>query len=276
MNMYQAFNQNPVNFVDPMGLITILVHGTGANDGLWFREYSPFAEHSGIEDIWRVGSLKMKIEKTRKLKKYLKDFVDGVDDKYRFRWSGDNNYEARKDAGRQLARYIKFIKKFYPDETINLVGHSHGGNVIKEALHRLKFKVDSVVFLATPNQMTYYKYDDSATDHWRKTGEGHRFDESKSSRTLNIYNRTDGVQSYCASVVHGGGGGKATVTRVIKSSQNAKNLEVTAPVGWRDAHTIMHGIEIAPVVGNFIKYFMPPTEEIVLMMILIMVCRKLE
>ena len=66
-------------------------------------------------------------------------------------WSGGNTNQARKDGAKQL--YDAILENQKPGESLNLVGHSHGGNVIKEftQIYGGDKKVDSIVFLGTPH-----------------------------------------------------------------------------------------------------------------------------
>lgn len=67
-----------------------------------------------------------------------------------FHWSGENSDVERLKGAKALARLIK--TKRQDGKTITLAGHSHGGNVIMEALGMLggPDSVDKVVTLGTP------------------------------------------------------------------------------------------------------------------------------
>lgn len=73
----------------------------------------------------------------------------------RFCWSGGNSHTKRLKAGKELADYIRKLSKVYPHMQFNLIGHSHGGNVIMYAINKLREtndenKIKKVITLATP------------------------------------------------------------------------------------------------------------------------------
>tara|TARA_R110001632_G_scaffold68859_1_gene161491 strand:+ start:1470 stop:2900 length:1431 start_codon:yes stop_codon:yes gene_type:complete len=73
----------------------------------------------------------------------------------RFCWSGGNSHSKRLNAGKELADYIRNLSKEYTHMQFNLIGHSHGGNVIMYAINKLREtndenKIKKVVTLATP------------------------------------------------------------------------------------------------------------------------------
>ena len=54
-----------------------------------------------------------------------------------FNWSGDNSDKARSLAGQQLANLINIYHQNNPNESINVVAHSYGGDVALVAAQRL-------------------------------------------------------------------------------------------------------------------------------------------
>lgn len=88
-----------------------------------------------------------------------------------------NTDSARHAAAEQL-RSIIANHTFAPGEQLNLVGHSHGGNVIGFATQEgLGHRADVVVTLGTPVLNAY------------------RFDESQIGLHLNVYSNNDDVQT---------------------------------------------------------------------------------
>lgn len=80
-----------------------------------------------------------------------------------FVWSGKNSAFERESAARALAKELKALRARY--DNIHLIGHSHGGNVIEDALERIAWngarrpsfskhknpsKIRSVTTLGTP------------------------------------------------------------------------------------------------------------------------------
>lgn len=77
----------------------------------------------------------------------------------------DNSDTARMNAGERLADYIENYD-FTEGEKLNLVGHSHGGNVIKVSTQNYEGDkiIDSVYFLATPSREDYTINMDNISD----------------------------------------------------------------------------------------------------------------
>jgi hypothetical protein len=70
-----------------------------------------------------------------------------------FRWSGDNSERARRRAGFALLEYLHSLDKDPRIGKIHLVAHSHGGNVVLNALRSTDCyhsKLGKLVFLGTP------------------------------------------------------------------------------------------------------------------------------
>jgi hypothetical protein len=129
---------------------TIVVHGTrlGRSKGDWWKRIS-------LLDTPFCNNL------SRKLQEYgvpfavwqnCEDF--GMDE---FEWSGDNDHHARLNAGKDLAHYLNKIQDHVKQScgcrpVFNLLGHSHGGNVILASLAHLKEPIDilGIHFLGTP------------------------------------------------------------------------------------------------------------------------------
>jgi hypothetical protein len=100
----------------------ILVHGTFAADARWI---GPDSELSRI--LRATGRI----------------------DTESFRWSGSNSGVARARAGRELAVVVASRKEQY--SSICVIGHSHGGNVIRQACRDLPAgAIRQAIFLGTP------------------------------------------------------------------------------------------------------------------------------
>ena len=72
---------------------------------------------------------------------------------HRLRWSGRNRHADRVAAGDDLRHRILTMRGDNPDAVLAVVGHSHGGAVIAQALRahpELGQALDAVVFLSTP------------------------------------------------------------------------------------------------------------------------------
>ena len=96
--------------------LTVLVHGTFAGN-----------ESSRGEQWWQAGS-----QPTSELQSRLPDGVRVATDSEVFHWSGENGERARSKAAAQLLRHLQPLEK--ANKSYHLVGHSHGGSVIWNAL----------------------------------------------------------------------------------------------------------------------------------------------
>ena len=93
-----------------------------------------------------------------------------------FNWSGDNSASARKVAAQELM--TKISKNLKPGEPLNVVAHSHGGNVVKEytQLPGAK-KIDTAVNLATPQR------------------DDHKMNMKNVGAYINAYSNNDSIQN---------------------------------------------------------------------------------
>src|ERR1700754_3163859 len=60
--------------------------------------------------------------------------VPSPDDPLLFRWSGLNSEQARVDAAEDLAAYLAIHLKNEDIERVHIIAHSHGGNIVANAL----------------------------------------------------------------------------------------------------------------------------------------------
>lgn len=126
-----------------------------------------------------------------------------------FTWSGNNDKSARMVAAEDLNTIIA-NHQFAEGEKLNIVAHSHGGNVVKEftQLYDGEQKIDNLVFLGTPHR------DDYQLDY---------SDLSPNSNRINLYDRGDMVQ------VSGGGLNQFPADRTIDNFNNI-SIYQTKPV----------------------------------------------
>jgi len=124
--LYEYCANDPVNALDPTGLLVIFIHGTWST----FREAFP-------EDF---------------VKEVTTHFSDS---RYTaFSWSGKNYHDDRAMAGQRLAEMIGRYQKRYPDDPIRVVAHSHGGNVALVASQASDIHFN-LVTLGTPIMTAY-------------------------------------------------------------------------------------------------------------------------
>jgi hypothetical protein len=186
-NSYAYTLNNPLNAVDPDGYYTIVIGGTRADPKDW--------QDSGI--VQRVQ----------------KTFQDP--NTQLFTWSGGNSNAARRNAAAMLAHMIN-NHKFAPGEKLNIVSHSHGGNVAFLASQKIYRRIDTLVTLGTP--MREY-----------------RPREGSIGRHINVYSQHDKVQ------IVGGNSLLAPIEtgRAGRTIYGARNIDASheANSGPLDSHT---------------------------------------
>jgi RHS repeat-associated protein len=148
-NKYAYTLNNPMNAIDPDGRLTIFIHGTGNQEGMDDENYR---------------------------NKVTSDLGDSSNTA--FKWSGGNSVAAREEGGASLAEFINSYE-FSEGEALNIVAHSHGGNVAIEAINQgLNKQVNNLVTLGTPVREEQFLWKADKVDNF-----------------INVYNRRDNVQT---------------------------------------------------------------------------------
>ncbi len=117
-NLYSYVANDSIGSIDPDGLITVLVHGT-------------FSSPETFDSSFRAA--------------VAKTFGETPID---WQWSGADTDAARIVGGTKLARFLEKYRKEHPCEKVNIVAHSHGGNVAFVASQHTR--IDTLVALGTP------------------------------------------------------------------------------------------------------------------------------
>lgn len=130
--------------------VTLIVHGTFAREGKWWRlgdaEETTFADR--LEDGLAQRGLSGTVWKPA--------LAEGFD-YASFAWSGENRHRDRLKGARELASSVNKLAQHIaatPSDplTVNFVAHSHGGNVVLEALRHLdsNARAGRIALLGTP------------------------------------------------------------------------------------------------------------------------------
>jgi RHS repeat-associated protein len=154
ISSYVYVANNPVIYVDPDGNDIWLVHGTFSDKDTWDQN-STIAYQEAFNDRLAEGGL--------------------------FQWeAGGNIHDERVSAAKSLAHSIMEAYEASGREMeINIVGHSHGGNVAIMAANILdenNIQVDNLITIATPARSEYTLNEGAVSNH------------------VNIYSQADPIQ----------------------------------------------------------------------------------
>jgi hypothetical protein len=137
LNRYTYVLNDPINGVDPSGLLTLILGGFKSGDANWADRGTPFrqaieatfnTEEDGDVEVWPW-------------------FEDGLVDLTIL-----SLYEGVVFEGWNLASFINRYS-FKEGEKLNIVAHSYGGNVVKAAMPYLNRQIDNLVTLGTPQNV---------------------------------------------------------------------------------------------------------------------------
>ncbi len=195
---------------DPNGNLTIIIHGTFADAER--KPKNKAVVTSQEKDDFMPGG------------PFFETVASTINDTpvVSFQWSGKDNHASRLIAAHDLAARINSYQ-FSKNERLNLIFHSHGGNVALLAInHGLHRPVDLMVTLGTPSRNGYRLHEPSRIKEW-----------------FGLFNSFDHVQ------VIGGGdyedpleGGAAARTHPY-----AKNINWNVDFGPVGSHTALHSAE---------------------------------
>lgn len=242
-------------------MATIIVHGTmtlwkAHSYTWWWNSFHPGGFCQAVADgmlaagcqpdVWRVGGVPVSRipELARNPRK-----ANMITHEGHYEWTGADMDPAREAGGKFLAYYLNEIWSIAPGEAINVVAHSHGGNVVKVATMAPHLDpgvhLSNVVFLACP--------------HWVTELPGgprypYRLNPERVGRVLNLYSEEDTVQGSIASSVPGPWShrleanvpapGRVDPDPRVRSKY--EDYHVSTKVGGKQAHAVMHG----PIVGR--------------------------
>ena len=237
---------------------TYIVHGTFASDSTWWKRSGRFAqavetEHPGV---WRCGNVEIS----------------------EYSWTGANAHADRVAGGRTLARHIRQLEQRKQNQevsyqAIDIIAHSHGGNVTLEALQQLSdanIPVNNVVLIATPHVKLEYQ-DPPNPWPWQDSEVWYDwlyFQESVFDAvggTLhNIYSPEDAVQGYWADVRDGVSSSDVPDSDFFEELHVARkytgplsghvvNIRQDTDVGSLDAHGVLHSTAMGTAIGHLLE-----------------------
>ena len=201
-NRYAYTLGNPMKHVDPDGNLTIVIHGT---------------QFGKIDPDFTPGG------------RFFKHVSTSIGDRATasFHWSGSDDHASRISAATALANFIKHYS-FAPGEQLNIVAHSHGGNVAIAAINMgLGRRVDNLVTLGTPSVPAYRMNGLGGVRNW-----------------INLFNTFDKVQT------HGGGQDDSDPQTgpAARTQPGASNLSWSVDFGPFESHSALHTWEAWKVV----------------------------
>jgi RHS repeat-associated protein len=149
LNGYQYANNNPLAKTDLEGYLTVIVPGT------WWSTKDWNTDARFYKQVSNTFGKQAKI----------------------LQWSGGNTKKARTEGAAMLEKMVR-EHKFAPGEKLNIVTHSHGGNVVIEAMHDVgnSHTINNLVTLGVPVRNDYL---------------GH-MDTTNVANWVNVYSKNDG------------------------------------------------------------------------------------
>ena len=179
-----------LNAIDPDGRLTIIVPGTYSGDANWAQPGAAF--NAAVSRTFGEAAVVLP-------------------------WSHGNTESARSAGATALREFVQ-QHTFAPGVKLNIVAHSHGGNVTMEAMSNggLGRRVDTLVTLGTPIRQDY-----AVVPNPNVVG-----------TNVNVYSQLDGVQ---------GKGGETLGLEVGSAGRTrpgAQNIEV------QSSHSDLHTPEV--------------------------------
>jgi hypothetical protein len=144
-----------------------------------------------------------------------------------FHWSGGDDHASRISAATALVNFVRHYS-FAPGEQLNIIAHSHGGNVAIAAINMgLGRRVDNLVTLGTPSVPAYRLNGLGGVRNW-----------------VNLFNSFDKVQT------HGGGQDDSypQTGPAARTQPGALNLSWNVDYGPLESHSALHTWEAWKVV----------------------------
>jgi hypothetical protein len=251
-------------------MATIVVHGTmtvmaAQHTRWWWNSWGEggflnavahgLVDAAGGQDLWRVGGKPVSEVATLNPTWSLWSGRFGQFGQHQghFMWDGADQGISRDAAASNLVKYLNTLHGVAPNETVRIIAHSHGCNVVKLAsadkklLPTIHFK--QVAFLACP----HFAGVDGKTFTYRLA-------PARFGAVLNLYSRNDSVQTSYAENFLGLPGPRLadwTPSRSFRTEQDVtsravyQDFEIPTLDSGKSAHTAMHGIVVGYLVGRW-------------------------
>jgi hypothetical protein len=137
-------------------------------------------------------------------------------------WSGGNDKDARSEGAAKLKEAVDTFRSENPDEPVNVVGYSHGGNIVIEAANN-GVTFDNAITVATPVRDDYQPVSSSAMGNW-----------------INVYSLLDGVQINGGDLISPFGEEIGPAGRTYDEEKNPNGTNVKASQGILDYMDLMN------------------------------------
>lgn len=210
-------------------------------------------EAGDVDDVWRAGG--SKVSEIAGLQGGRRQFLAHQG---HFQWSGLNQGNMRRGAGRELARYLNVVQDLEPRRPIRVVAHSHGCNVVKAASADRKLsrgvRFGRSAFLACPHFVARAAF--MGKYPYRLNS---RLFSPRS--VLNLYSGTDSIQDGLAEQlpsVWGGGLHEGFAPEGFRVDQDPSaealyvDREIETEDQGKDAHSALHGNLVGRIVGQWL------------------------
>lgn len=248
-------------------MATIIVHGTmtiwkAHRYTWWWNSFHPGGFCQALAegmlaagrrpDVWTVGGAP--VSQIPGLARNPKK-ANMITHEGHYTWTGSDMDAAREAGGKFLAYYLNAIAKVAPKEPIDVVAHSHGGNVVKIATAAPHLdpavRLRNLVFLACPHWGSALPYGQRYP---------YRLVPARVTRALNLYSEEDSVQLEVAAGVPGPWGARMAANVPVGSRIDPdpqarplyEDYHVATKVGGTQAHAVMHGPTVGRLVGAWL------------------------